>query len=89
MISAADALSIVQTRCVACHSSKPADTDFNEAPGGIKFETIDAVRKNSARILNQVVLSKAMPLANKTQMTDRERQQLGAWIRAGMPLDVE
>ena len=89
LISAADALSIVQTRCVACHSSKPADTDFNEAPGGIKFETIDAVRKNSARILNQVVLSKAMPLANKTQMTDRERQQLGAWIRAGMPLDVE
>jgi len=89
LISSNDVLAIVQTRCVSCHAARPADADFDKAPGGIRFETVDAVRKNGARILNQVVLSKAMPLANRTQMTDVERQQLGAWIRAGMPLDDE
>lgn len=87
LISAIDALAIVQTRCISCHSANPADKDFDEAPGGIKFETIDVVRKNGSRILNQVVLSKAMPLGNKTKMTDVERRQLGDWIRAGMPHD--
>ena len=87
LVSSNDVLAIVQTRCASCHAAKPADPDFDKAPGGIKFETIEAVRKNGSRILNQVVLSKAMPLGNKTQMTEIERTQLGAWIRAGMPLD--
>ncbi len=87
LISATDALAIVQTHCVSCHAARPTDKDFEDAPGGIKFESMEAVRKNGARILNQVVLSKAMPLGNKSKMSDKERQQLGAWIRAGMPLD--
>jgi uncharacterized membrane protein len=82
-------LFIVQTHCVACHASKPTNNDFDNAPGGVMLETIDAIRKNGSRILNQVVLSKAMPLANKTRMTEMQRQQLGAWIRAGMPIDTE
>jgi uncharacterized membrane protein len=89
LISARDALFIVQTHCVACHASKPTNNDFDNAPGGVMLETIDAIRKNGSRILNQVVLSKAMPLANKTRMTEMQRQQLGAWIRAGMPIDTE
>ena len=89
LISAAEALSIVETHCVACHASKPTDQDFNDAPGGVMLETIDSIRKNGSRILNQVVLSKAMPLANKTFMTEIERQQLGAWIRAGLLIDNE
>lgn len=87
LISASDALAIVQTRCVSCHAARPTDPDFDSTPGDIRLETIESVRKNGTRILNQVVLSKAMPLANRTQMTQIERQQLGAWIRAGMPLD--
>ncbi len=87
IISSTRALAIVQTHCISCHSTRPTDENFEEAPGGIKFETMDIVRKNGARILNQTVLSKAMPLGNKTHMTDIERKQLGAWIRAGMPLD--
>lgn len=89
LISAVDALSIVQTHCVACHASNPMDKDFDNAPGGVMLETIDSIRKNGSRILNQAVLSKAMPLANKTLMTELERQQLGAWIRAGMPINNE
>jgi uncharacterized membrane protein len=29
----------------------------------------------------QAVLSKAMPLGNATGMTDRERAELGGWLR--------
>jgi len=87
VIAAPQALAIIQTRCVACHASQPADRDFEKAPGGVIFDTIESVHKNAARILAQAVLSKAMPLANKTGMTPEERKQLGGWIRAGMPDD--
>jgi uncharacterized membrane protein len=85
VISAPQALAIIQTRCVACHTAKPTDPDFEEAPGGLKFDDVESVRKNATRILAQSVLSKAMPLANKTGMTMEERKQLGGWIRTGMP----
>ncbi len=84
-IAGMDALAIVQTRCISCHSAKPTNEDFEKAPGGLKFDTLAEVRTASARILAQTVLSKAMPLGNLTKMTDEERARLGQWIRAGMP----
>ncbi len=85
VIGAPQALAIIQTRCIACHAVRPSDEDFEKAPGGLVLETLDSVEKNATRILAQSVLSKAMPLANKTGMTLEERKQLGGWIRAGMP----
>jgi len=85
VIGETDALAIVQTRCIACHAAKPTNPDFEKAPGGLKFDTLADVRKASARILAQSVLSKNMPLGNLTKMTDAERKQLGRWIRAGAP----
>ena len=41
------------------------------------------VRANAPRIEAVAVASHAMPLGNLTHMTDAERAQLGAWIRAG------
>ena len=38
---------------------------------------------NAQRIYAQAVATHAMPLGNLTHMTDAERAQLGAWIRAG------
>ena len=64
---------------------KTTDPDVEKAPGGVMLETIPDIRKHSARILKQSVLSRAMPLGNKTGMTDAERKSIGAWIRAGMP----
>jgi uncharacterized membrane protein len=32
------------------------------------------------------VASHAMPLGNETGLTDAQRAQLGAWIKAGAPL---
>ena len=85
VISSTDALAIVQTRCITCHSAKPTHADFEKAPGGMKFDTVDEVRTHSAKILAQSVLSKSMPLGNETKMTLDERNKLGLWIRSGVP----
>jgi len=84
-----DVLAIVQTRCVSCHAAKTTDEDIKEAPGGVKLETIAEIKKYSAKILKQTVLTNAMPLANKTKMTKKERQGLGDWIRRGMPVEED
>lgn len=83
--SAGDAVAIAHARCTSCHAAKPIDPDIEKAPGGVMLETAADLRKHSARILKQTVMSKAMPLGNKTGMTGAERKALGSWIRAGMP----
>ena len=85
--TAADVVAIAQARCASCHAVKTTDPDVEKAPGGVMLETVTDLRKHSSRILKQSVLSKAMPLANKTKMTQAERDALGVWIRAGMPDD--
>ncbi len=86
-LEATDVLAIVQTRCSSCHAAKTTDKDFDEAPGGVKLETIDEIKKFSAKILKQAVLTNAMPLGNRTKMTKKERQGIGDWIKRGMPID--
>ncbi len=81
----AEALAIVQTRCAACHSAKPTDEDFDEAPGGVMFDDAGQLKAHAVRVLAQAVLTDAMPLGNKTGMSKQERARLGAWIKAGMP----
>ena len=83
--TAADVVAIAQARCASCHAVKTTDPDVEKAPGGVMLETVADLRKHSSRILKQSVLSKAMPLTNKTKMTQAERDALGVWIRAGMP----
>jgi uncharacterized membrane protein len=80
-----EALAIVQTRCVSCHSATPSDKDFTEAPGGILLDTAAMLKVQAAKVLAQAVLTEAMPLGNKTAMTAQERARLGKWIKAGMP----
>jgi uncharacterized membrane protein len=84
-VTTPQALAIVQTRCVSCHSATPADEGFDEAPGGVMFDTAEQLRSHARKVMAQAVLTEAMPLGNLTEMTDEERARLGAWIRAGMP----
>ncbi len=83
--TATDVVAIAQVHCASCHAVKTTDPDVKKAPGGVMLETVEDMRKHSTGVLKQSVLSKAMPLGNKTKMTDAERKALGAWIRAGMP----
>ena len=82
---ATDILAIAQTRCATCHAARPTDADFKKAPKGVMLESVADLRKHSAKILKQTVLTKTMPIANRTKMTTEERAQMGLWIRAGMP----
>ncbi len=85
VVTTPQALAIVQTRCTACHSATPPDEGFDEAPGGVMFDTEEQLKSHAQKVMAQAVLTDAMPLGNLTGMTDEERARLGAWIKAGMP----
>jgi uncharacterized membrane protein len=74
---------IVDQRCVACHSAHPTQPGFATAPAGVMLDSPQLVSQHAARIYQQTVQLKAMPLANLTNMTDAERAQIGAWFEAG------
>ncbi len=76
----AEILALVKTHCVACHAAEPTHEAFARAPAGILLETIAQVTANAAKIMDQVVVTRAMPLGNQTGMTDEERGRIAAWI---------
>jgi uncharacterized membrane protein len=78
---------IMERRCVTCHAAQPSDPLFAAAPGGVMLETPAQLQAYADEILAQVVQTRAMPLANRTAMTDAEREQIAAWLAAGAPLD--
>ncbi|MFC4931728.1 urate hydroxylase PuuD [Massilia sp. GCM10023247] len=74
---------IVDQRCVSCHAAQPTQPGFATAPAGVMLDSPEQIGRNAARIYQQTVQLKAMPLANLTHMTDAERAQVGAWFEAG------
>lgn len=79
-VTAEEAQAIVQQRCVPCHSETPTQEGFESPPGGVAFDTREQIESQADAIKVQAVDSKAMPLGNVTEMTDEERETLGAWI---------
>jgi uncharacterized membrane protein len=80
--SDAEILALVKAHCVQCHAAEPTHEAFAKPPAGIMLETIEQVARNTARILNQVVVTRAMPLGNETGMTEEERERIAAWIES-------
>lgn len=74
---------IMDQRCVSCHAAQPTQPGFAAPPAGVMLHTPELVSQHAARIYQQTVQLKAMPLANLTHMTDAERAQLKAWFEAG------
>lgn len=74
------AQAIIEKRCVQCHSANPTDDVQKVAPNGIMFDTKEQIVALKDRILNRAVLTKTMPQANKTEMTQEERDVLQCWI---------
>jgi len=72
---------IVEQRCVPCHSAHP--TKVSVAPKGVVFDTPAQIKSQASLIESFAVTTKTMPIGNATGMTQAERDQLGAWIRAG------
>lgn len=74
---------IIDQRCVSCHAAHPTQPGFATAPAGVALDDVHGIGQNAARIYQQAVQLKAMPLANLTNMTDAERAQVAAWFESG------
>jgi uncharacterized membrane protein len=74
--------SIITRHCTACHSAQPSFTGFAAAPAGVMLDTPAQLKQHAARIHQQVVQNRAMPLGNLTKMTDAERQLIANWFQA-------
>lgn len=79
-VTSAMAMQIIQQRCSSCHAASPTDPQFSAPPLGFRLETEADVRQGAAKIRLNAVDSQVMPFANRTGMTDTERQQLGQWL---------
>jgi uncharacterized membrane protein len=78
-VSFDQAHAIISHRCVSCHSAVPSDPTFGPAPSGVSFDSPDQVRAFAQRIRERAFVTRTMPPANKTGITDEERAALGAW----------
>jgi len=76
------AFSIVQQRCVKCHAPVPAFEGFTSAPLGVELDSQEKLLKHADRVYQTVVILRTMPLANMTQITDAERDQIAAWFES-------
>ena len=74
---------IINARCTACHSDHPTQPGFATAPAGILLQTPALVHQNAAKVYQQAVQLKAMPLGNLTHITDEERAIIGQWYESG------
>jgi len=74
---------VIDRRCAACHSATPSDVSFGAAPGGVMFDTPEQILAYAARIRERAVVTRTMPPANKTNITDEERTMLRRWIGQG------
>ena len=78
---------IIKNRCASCHSATPTDDVWAVAPNGVKFDTPQEIQKRADLIMTRAVSTTSMPQANKTKMTQEERNILGTWIRQGAKIE--
>ena len=79
--------SVIQERCAVCHSASPSSPMFSSAPAGLMLDTPQQIQQQAAKIHAQTVASQVMPLGNITQMTQAERDLIGAWIAKGAQIN--
>jgi uncharacterized membrane protein len=76
---------IIDQRCVTCHAAQPTQPGFAAAPLGVQLQTSVLIHQHAARIYQQVVQLRAMPIGNLTGITEDERALIGKWYAAGAP----
>jgi len=72
---------VIQTHCANCHSAHPTDDMFVIAPLGLMFDTWQQIQQRASVINRRAVITKDMPMMNKTGMTQDERQIIGEWFK--------
>jgi uncharacterized membrane protein len=79
----AEARTVVNRRCIECHSEKPTNRAFPIAPRGVMLDTALEMKQYARRIEASVVVERTMPIANMSGITDQERSVLGRWVETG------
>ena len=79
----AEARTVVNRRCIECHSEQPANHAFPIAPKAVMLDTALQMKQYARRIEARVAVERTMPLANMSSMTDEERWVLGRWVETG------
>jgi uncharacterized membrane protein len=70
---------IIDRHCRVCHSATPTHIAFPAAPSGVTFDSDAQILTEAARIHQQTVVLRSMPIGNVTQMQAEERQLIDAW----------
>lgn len=83
VVTFAEARHVIDRRCAACHSLQPSDSSFGAAPAGVEFDLPEQIQSYAARIRERAVVTRTMPPANRTHITERERAILGRWVEQG------
>jgi len=76
---------VLQERCLPCHSDHPSLLSNPPAPAAVRFDTPEEVTTWRERIRARAVVTRSMPLNNRTGMTDEERDTLAQWLMQGAP----
>ena len=79
----AEARTVVNRRCIECHSEQPTNRAFPIAPQAVMLDTALQMKQYARRIEARVAVERTMPLANMSGMTDEERWVLGRWVETG------
>ena len=82
-IGYSEARTVVNRRCIECHSERPTNHAFPIAPQGVMLDTALRMKQYARRIEARVAVERTMPLANMSGMTDEERWVLGRWVETG------
>ena len=77
---------VIDQRCLSCHAADPQDPAFESPPAGLMLDSPEQIQRASDLIFARAVQTQSMPLGNLTEMTDAERELLGAWINQGAQL---
>ncbi|HXJ41448.1 MAG TPA: hypothetical protein VNH18_19360 [Bryobacteraceae bacterium] len=79
----AEARTVVDRRCIECHSERPTNRAFPIAPQGVMLDSALQMKQHARRIEASVVVERTMPIANMSGMTDEERRVLSRWVETG------
>ena len=73
--SVAEVRQVIEQRCVLCHNAQVQQKN-------VALHTPDLLKQHAQAVYQQVVVLKAMPLNNATQITDGERALIKRWFEA-------
>ncbi len=75
-VAFAEVRHVFDQRCLPCHGEQVQMKN-------VRLDSVEQISVHAQAVYQQVVVSKIMPMANSTGMTDDERALIGAWFQAG------